>query len=230
MQQNKKLVIIAVVAIAIVGSAIYYFSVGGLLPSKKVNVAPENKPRVVIEENLVIPKTEKISEAEGKVTNFGAADAVEVPLAPKNDSEKVIVPKAILTVKSSYDLAQSQAAKWAADAQLVFIKSLGAITLDGKSSQWQLAFFSPVKKGKGYEIIIQADQIASEKEITSNAKSANFPKNWYDSDEAIKSIQTMPQFANATISFISFTYDPDSEGWLYVLANSDGQTTSMPVR
>lgn len=228
--QNKKFTIIAVIAIAIVGSTLYYFSVGGLLPSKKINVTPENKPRVITEENLVIPKTEKISDAEGKQTNFGSANAVEVLLVPKNEGEKMIVLKAILTVKGSYDLAQPEAVKWASDAQLVFIKSLGAITLDGKSSQWQLAFFSPAKKGKGYEIIIQADQITSKREIASTAKSDNFPKNWYDSDGAIKSIQTMPQFTNATISFISFTYDPDSQGWLYVLANSDGQTTSMPVR
>ena len=73
-----------------------------------------------------------------------------------------MVSKAVLTVKGSYNL-EARSGKWSSDAKLVFVKSLGAITLEGKSSQWQIVFMSKTKTGKGYEIIVQEDQVVSQK-------------------------------------------------------------------
>src|SRR3989304_8744998 len=171
---NKTLVIILAVLIAIVvlAAGFYAISPNGFKnvisklkeTGKSINLISE-KPKV-IEEKLVIPETQKITGAEGRVVNEGS---VAVPLVPENESEKVVVYKAVLTVKGSYNLAASEAQKWSSDAKLVFIKSLGAITLEGKSSQWQLAFSSVIKKGKGNEVIIQGAQIVSKKQIRSTA-------------------------------------------------------------
>lgn len=227
MEQNKKLVVILIVIIVIVAIGTILYSLGGLPSFKKLLPSPkvEEKPKV-IEENLVIPDTQKIVVGEGRTVTEGAVD---VSLVPKTEGEKVIVEKAVLTVKGSYALANAETLKWSSDAKLVFIKSLGAVTLEGKSSQWQLAFSSKIKSKKGYEVIIQADQIVSKKEIDSTAVGAELPKNWYDSDGAIKSLQNLPQFSDATISSVSFIYDLDSKGWFYGLSTSRG-VTSIAVR
>ena len=236
---NKTLIIILAVLVVVVvlAAGFYAISPNGFKnvisklkeTGKSINLISE-KPKVV-EEKLVIPETQKITGAEGKVVNEGS---VAVPLVPENESEKVIVSKAVLTVKGSYDLANPEAQKWSSDAKLVFIKSLGAITLEGKSSQWQLAFSSASAKAtadksktkqKGYEIIIQADQIVSKKEIESTAVGADLPKNWKDSDEAIKTLQEMPQYNNVSISAINFFYNTDAKEWRYGFSTSIGSVS-----
>lgn len=225
---HKKRVITSlavIVAIIVGGVMIYSFKGTGRFKGFSGRETPVPTP-LVVEEQLIIPETKQISGTEGRIVTEGAVD---VPLVPTSEGEKVIVQKAVLTVKGSYDLANPEAVTWSGDAKLVFIKSLGAITLEGKSSQWQLAFSSKTKATKGYEIIIQGDKIVSKKEIDSTAVGADLPKNWYDSDGAIKSLQGSPQFASATISSIQFAYDLDSKGWLYALSTSRG-VTSIVVR
>ena len=221
--QNKKIiyVIIAIVIVLTIG-IIYIFD---LLPESLKKTIFFGPKGTVIEENLVIPNTEKIAVVEGRFVSPGT---YQTPLVPKSDAEEIIAPKAVYTARNGYDVSINEARKWSADAKLIFIKSLGAITLEGKSSQWQIVFGSKTKK-KGYEIIIQADKVVSQKEIPSDSFGYDLPKNWYDSGEAIKSLQTMPQFSDAAVSSISFYYNTDGKNWGYGLATSRG-TTSMPVR
>ncbi len=179
------------------------------------------KPRV-IGENLAVPNTKEITGVDGR---FGSEGSINVPILPKSGEEKVVVSKAVLTVKGSYVLAVFEAQKWSADAKLVMVRSLGAVTIDGKSSQWQLAFSSASKKGKGYEIIIQADQIISQKEIGSTVGGADLPINFKDSDKAIVVLQELPEYSEATISSISLYYNTDGKFWRYTLATSRGATS-----
>lgn len=220
---NKKIIILIVFILIVVGlvAAFMIFPEFGSKISRVVDLKPD-KPIVIENEQLVIPNTQKITGGEGSVVGQGG---VAVLLVPKSENEKVIVPKAILTVKDSYDLAKLEAEKWANDAVPVFIKSLGAVTLEGKSSEWQLAFSSAIKKGKGYEIIIQADQIVSKKEINSTATGANLPKNWIDSGEAVKKLQAMPQYGTVSISTINFFYNADAKEWRYGFSTSVGATS-----
>jgi len=177
-----------------------------------------------IEENLIIPDTKSVSTADALAIN----DAQEVPIAPQNNGERVIVPNATLTLKESYTKVLPEITAWSSDAKLVFVKSLGTVTLEGKSSEWQIVFGSKIKK-KGYEIILQGDKEVSSKEVDSNFYGFSLPKNWYDAGDAIKSLQTLPQFANATISGINFSYNSDGKIWVYGLATSKG-ATAIPVR
>lgn len=223
--QNKNAIYIifgGIIILAVV--VILYFT--GLIPKgaiKKFEFKPEEKPRVV-EENLVVPETKKITGGEGRIVNEGT---VAVPLVPKNEGEKVIVSKAILTVKSSYDLAFPEAQKWSADAKLVFIKSLGAVTLEGKSSQWQLAFSSKKKLKKGYEIIVQEDKVASQKEIDSTAKGFDFPTNMPDSGEFVKKLQERLAYSDATLSSFLLASTPESTDvkWWFSISTSKGTVT-----
>lgn len=215
MKKNLFIIIIALVILAVGVSIAFWGSRTGR------KVAIQGTPRV-IEETPVIPDTQEVSMADARILEQGA---VSVPLVPKTEGERVIVPRAKLTMKGVCDRALPETAKWSPDAKLVFIKSLGAITLEGKSSQWQLVFSSKTKKGRGYEVIVQEDRIVSQKEITSTAVGADMPKEWYDSDGAIKSLQSLPQFLDATIWAINFFYDRDSEWWMYVIATSVGNTS-----
>ena len=220
---SKVKIILIIIIIAALGSVFYWLG-----SDKKIMVAPADEARKarVIQEKLTIPDTTSFTGAEGRVVDQGS---VAVALVPKSDAEKVIVPGAELSVKGSYDFAQPEASKWSSDAKLVFIKSLGAVTLDGKSSQWQIAFSSKTKKSRGYEIIVQKNKIVSQKEIESAATGTDIPANWFDSGEAIKTIQDMPQYNNASISAINFFYNFDAKEWKYGISTSAG-VTSIRVR
>lgn len=220
---NKKIyIILAVIILAIIGAGSVYFltkNSGGL-----GNIIGTTEKPKVIEETLVIPDTQKVTATEGRFVKEGD---VNVPLMPKSEGEKVIVAKAVLTVKGSHDLAVVEAKKWASDALPVFVKSLGAVTLEGKSSQWQLVFVSKSKTQKGYEVIIQADQIVSKKEIDSNAIGAELPNNLKDSSDSIKMLQELPQFSDTTISSITLYYNVDGKIWRYALSTSKGTTSTL---
>lgn len=221
---TKKVLTFSLIAVIVIILVIAVFYAFGGWPSFKLPTSEkkvEEKPKIV-EENLVIPDTKKITGTEGRFVNDGAVD---VKLVPQSEGEKVIVPKAVLTVKGSYDLAAVEAGKWSSDAKLVFIKSLGAVTLEGKSSQWQLAFSAKSKLKKGYEVIIQADQIVSKKEIDSTAVGADLPKNWKDLGEIIKELQTHPFYQDATVSGVNFYLNPDDKNWYYGLATSKGASS-----
>ena len=220
---NKKTIyiVLGVIIIAALVAVALYVS-GVVKPPSFKEVKKADKPRV-IEENLVIPDTKNIVGTEARMITD--TDAVDVPLVPKNEGEKVIVAKAVLTIKGAYYLAAPEAQSWSDDATPVFIKSLGAVTLEGKSSQWQIAFASADKKA-GYEVVIQGDKIVSQKEIESTILGAALPENLKDSDTAIVALQELPQFSDATISSINLYYNTDGKVWRYTLSTSRG-TTSM---
>lgn len=216
LHSTKIAVFLATIVVLIIGW-FYLFSI------KDKVIVSQNQGGRVIEERLEIPNTTSLTGTEGRVVEQGS---VAVALMPKNDNERVIVPNAALTIKQSYDLALPEALKWTADVKLVFIKSLGAITLEGKSSQWQIAFSPKTKTGKGYEIIIQKDQIVSQKEVLSMAVGADVPNNFADRDSswAIAQLASIPQFESSSISLISLTYSTDAKAWDYVIANSFGNS------
>lgn len=224
--QNKNLVILLVILILIIVGAVavyFIFPEFGSKVARVVDIRPE-KPQV-IEEKLVIPNTQKINGIEGRFGNEITETTIQTPLVPKTEAEKVIVSKAVLTAKGSYDLAKTEAGKWSTDAKPVFIKSLGAVTLEGKSSQWQLAFSSKTKLKKGYEVIIQADQIVSMREIESTVVGANLPENLPDLGGIIKELQSHPLYQDVTVSAISLYLNPDDKKWYYNLTTSRGAST-----
>lgn len=218
---TKNKIIIALVIIVSSVFAVYLWKVS---PSFKNVVTFYEKPHVV-EETLVVPETKQIEMAAGRTPS---TDRYAVPLAPVTDGDKVVVPNAVLTLKGSYDVAKPKAEAWSSDARLVFVTSQGAVTLDGKSSMWQVVFGSASRE-KGYEVVIQGDKVVSEKEIPTGEYGYNLPTNWYDANDAIGSIQSLPQFSNATVSSINFFYNRDAKRWGYALGTSRG-TTSMPVK
>ena len=217
--ENERRRYAAVIAgVIIIALVIYFFD---LFPDlvKKLEFGQKGK---VIEDNLTIPDTQKISGIEGRFVLPGIA---EVKLHPKSEAETVIVSRAVLTVKGAYDKSLSEALNWQSDAKLSFIKSLGSVTLEGKSSQWQIIFVSKAAKGNGYEIIIQGSEIVSKKQIEAMViVGGEAPKNFSerDSNWAIGQMAPIPQFSEASISAINFSYNSDAKGWDYIIANSFG--------
>ncbi len=207
----------AVVIMLAVGAYFFFFTEKGKDDARQILDKP-----LVVEETLVIPDTQEITGIEGR---FGVEGSINVPLVPMNKGDTVIVSKAVLTVKGSYDLSAPEAEKWSADATLAMVRSLGAVTLEGKSSQWQLLFSSNTKKSKGYEIIIQADKIVSEKEIDSTVVGAELPTSFKDSGKAIVVLQELPQYSDATISALNLYYNTDGKFWRYTLSTSNGSTS-----
>lgn len=179
---------------------------------------------VIVQENLVIPDTQQIGVISFRfIIDYGAYN---VPLVPKDDSERVIFPNAIFTLKEAHTKSLESVINWASDAKLAGIRSIGSITLEGRSSMWQIAYGSYIKQ-KGYEIIIQGDSIVSQKEVAwiGDDYGHNIPMNWYDSEGAIKILQELPQFSDATASSITLFYNQDGNIWRYTLATSFGGTS-----
>lgn len=181
------------------------------------------KPVIVVDEKLVIPETTKVVPNAGRTVEQGIIDA---PLNP--DRGEVVSARAILTLKGGYDKALIEALVWAPDAALVFEKSLGVLTAEGKSGEWQVTFGSKAKKA-GFEVLVYGDTIAAKKEIHSTIYGFALPQNWYDSGDALLSLYSSPRYKEATVSSINFYYDTDEKKWSYVLATSNG-TNSMWVK
>lgn len=196
------------------------------VPETKKQFAGKTEPTVVKEE-LQIPKVKRVSVTSGRAVE-GSETRVETPLVPMTEGEKVIVPLAVYTVKGAYELALKEALSWKSDAKPSFVKSSGAVTVDGKSSQWQVAYVSASASKKSYVVVIQGDAVVSKQEVDSTAVGASLPKTWYDSDEALKRLAELPQFVNATISVIQFFYNADAKVWRYVIQTSSG-TTSLEL-
>ncbi len=214
--------VVLLVIIVAAGTGAYYFLFNSPAASPAAPATSQSAGGRVITENLTLPNTTSVSAAEGSMVMPGA---VAVPLVPENESEKVIVPNAVLTVKGTLAVAEPEAKKWASDARLVFVKSLGAVTLEGKSSQWQAIYDSRVKK-KGYEIIVRGGGVISRKEIESSARGGALPETWQDSDYPIRVLQNLPQFADATVSSITLSYNADGDLWRYNLFTSRGPTST----
>ncbi len=223
--RRKRIIIfaIAILILAVLFRFIFpekFSRLADFLTGKKVNL--ENLQPKVVEENIVPPQPRKILSTTGRMISAGP---VETPIIPKNSGEEVIIPQAILTAKGVYNAALPEAQKWSSSAKLVFIKSIGALALNGKSDGWQIVFGSKMKKGKGYEMIFGGDKIISQKEIDSVATGADLPSAWRDSDAALMILRQTPNFSGATVSSINFFYNIDAKIWQYAFATSKGTTT-----
>ncbi len=211
----KKNIFFAVaVLVVIVAGGIVFF---GIMNAGR-KVAVQGKPRI-IEEKLVIPDTQTVHETEARMLE---QTGVAVPLVPKSEEEKVVVVHAELTLKEGYAVAANAARTWDGAALLVFVKSLGTVTLEGKSSSWQVLFYSPDKKNTGYEVILQGKEIVSKKEVASNAEGAAVPQTWKDLGDVILELQQHPLYQNASMVSASFHLNPDNKKWYYGILTSKG--------
>lgn len=224
--QDKKNILIAailLIVVAVIILIIFSFK-KDVVDNQPVESSKSFKGRI-INDNIKIPDTTNVNNNEGEIVPRGE---YSIKLQPQSETEQVFISKAKLTIKEAYVLAEKEADKWSGDQKLIFIKSNGALGLDGMASSWQLIYGSSQKE-KGYEIIISADKIISTKEINSEVGGFDLPVGWYDSSMAIASLQNLPQFKDETISAISFYYSQPASSWAYGLANGQ-KTTSMWVK
>jgi hypothetical protein len=216
--ESGKLVVLALLLVVLV------LSVGGYLFMRRKNIiggqVSEIKTKRVIVEQMYVPNTQSVNMVDARLST---QKRNEVPINPELSNVEVVVGQAKLTIKEGYSLAETYALKWSADAKLAFIKSLGTVTPEGKSTEWQVMFYSSVKK-KSYEVIVWEDKVVSEKELNSELVGQELPKNWFDSSDAIISLRSSPQFATGTVSSINFFYNSDSKDWIYGLQTSLGGT------
>ena len=221
---NKKVWVIGgIVAMLVLVGVAYIFKPSLLnMFTQKIGIDVERP--MVIDEKPVLPDTMEIKSSDRFTVIEGNT---QTPLVPKSDGERVVVTKAVFTVKGAFDFSKTEASQWSENAKLAYVKSLGAITLDGKSSEWQVIYVSSDKdkKGKGYEVVIFGDQVLSKKEIDTSFIGADVIDDIKDSDMAIVVLQELPQYSSATLSAINFYYNNDVKSWRYNLVTSSGAVT-----
>jgi len=226
--KDKKNLIIAgivILIIAVIVLAIFLFRKSG--PSNMSIFDLKTFKGQIIDDVIKIPDTTSITNTEGEFVPRGEYN---IKIRPQSEREEVYISKAKLTLKMAYDFVTPEVVKWADDQKLVFIKSNGALGLDGRSSSWRLVYTSK-QKNMAYEVIISSDKIVSAKEINSVISGFDLPNNWYDSYEAIASLRNLSQFTDDTVSAISFYYSISEKSWAYGLAtDNDKKTTSMWVK
>lgn len=208
----------------VLGSLMLALLIGGGAFFFRHSLPFASRTGIAVEETLRIPETERIDGHAGRTVTPGAYDA---PLDAKS-GEGIVSSRAVHTLKGSYAVANVRSLAWADDAALISIQSLGAVTEEGKSGEWQL-FFGSASRGAGFEVIVFGDRVASEKEVASVLEGYPVPVEWYDSGDALASLRDMPQFSDATVSSLHFFHNEDGERWGYALSTSEG-TVSMPVR
>jgi hypothetical protein len=226
--KNKKLILLIALGLfllVIIIFIVWFFNKPAL---KNTGVFdPKTFKGVIIDDVVKVPDTLQVAPNEGEVVARGE---YSVKLRPQSEKDQVYITKAKLSLKEAYNFTKEAALAWSSDQKLIFIRSNGALGLDGKASSWQIAYGS-AKKRKAYEIIIEADKVISEKEVDTQNFGQETPLNWYDSNEAIASLPNLAQFTFDTVSAISFYYSQAAESWAYGLATGSGQkTTSMWVK
>jgi hypothetical protein len=222
--KDKKNILIVAIILIIIIVIIFIVLAFKKNPSSLSTFNSQTFKGQVINDNIKIPNTTEVTSNEGEVVPRGEYN---IKLQPQSEVDTAVITKAKLTLKEAYNLSIAEAVKWSNDAKLVFIKSNGALGLDGKASSWQLVYGSAIKKA-GFEIIMAENQIVSAKEIISESSGFDLPANWYDSYDAIATLN-LPQFSQDTISAISFYYSGANQSWAYGLANGE-KTTSMWVQ
>ena len=188
---------------------------------------PQRAKRAIFDNERSIVET----PAPRTVTNISLNDgrkAVSTGESVALSSGEHLIIEGGKTLKEAYAIAFPVASVWASDAKLVYIRSLGTVTIEGVSSGWEVAFGSKEKK-KGYVVSVVNSLVASEGETISSVYGYDVPERWYDAGEAIKAFRGLPQFADVTISGLNFYYNKDGKKWGYAVSSSVG-TVSVPVR
>lgn len=211
--QNKKWIAVLAIVFFLITLVVYYGDI------KKVQDAILKKD-IIIKESPAPRIFESAKALDGRTPSSAGEN---VPVI----SDRNTIIESGKTLKESYFIAETDALLWSRDAKLVYIRSLGTVTMQGISSGWEVVFGSKEKK-KGYVIAVVNGAIASRGEVAINSSGYDLPKNWFDADEALKAISTLSQFKDVTISGINF-YNEDSKHWGYAVSHSKG-TESIPVR
>lgn len=200
------------IVISVIGVVLYY---GGPRNAERAIFYNER----IVRENPAPRVVDSVSVASGrKIISTGEA-------IPFIGDERVVIDGG-KTLKESYMIAGPIALTWAEDAKLVYVHSLGTVTAEGVSSGWEIVFGSKTKM-KGYVITVVGGKIIEEKEAISTSFGFGLPKNWYDSEDAIKSLQSLSQFSDATLNSLIFFYSEDGDVWQYALSTSRGNTTMI---
>lgn len=215
----KNKIFIFIVIVAVIFIAVIWYAYQNSPTFKESTTFWESAK--VIDEKIVIPKTEVVDTIDARI---GGTGGQSIALVPKTKGEEVVVPNAELTLRNALTLALVAGKTWASDAKPVYIKSLGVVTLEGKSSTWQVMSGSRTKK-VGYEVIVQGPQILSEREVFSSDFGGILPESWKDLDVIIKELQSHPLYKDATISGVSFYYDNKTKTWYYGIQTSKGMSS-----
>lgn len=218
MTTTKKIILVFCALLFILGGGLFFYY-------QTTSLRYSGPKTVHVNEPFIASDIKEVSVRDGRSV---LPSAYNTPLNPDATRMDVTSEIAIFSIKMAYGKVLSDATNWSSDAALVYIKSLGVITSEGYSGEWQIVFGSKLKNS-GYEILVYGDKVVSQKEISGTAFGYPIPINWYDSGDALISLRTLPQFARATVSAISFFYNEDGKRWGYALSTSSG-TISMPVK
>lgn len=213
-EHKRDYFVIGAIIAAVIFAAVYY---GGFRNAKRAIFDGER----VIKETPLPRAIERVSVVDGRSVMSTGENIALV-------SREHVIIEGGKTLKEGYAIAEPEARSWATDAKLVYIHSLGTVTIDGVSSGWEVVFGSKIKK-KGYMVSVVGGMVVDKRDVISTSSGYTLPSDWYDAAEAVKSIQTLPQFKDATISGLNFYYNEDGKRWGYAISSSNG-TVSIPVR
>ncbi|NTW22241.1 hypothetical protein HGA34_01695 [Candidatus Falkowbacteria bacterium] len=221
MQKKNKVIILSVIGSILLLTVILVF-----VQSRTFKrLAPLLIGGRVIEEELTIPELKSATDVDGRLMS---SSRFLTPLVPKSARDRVIVPLADLTLKQGLAVARLNAGYWSDDAKLMYAKSSGAVTLEGKSSQW-LYVFGSEKKRAALGVVVRGKEVVANLELAADNYGHDLPGDWLDVSEAIASLANTPGLSDRSIGGLALYHNEDSKKWSFGIALDKGQSTSVPL-
>ncbi|OIP22198.1 hypothetical protein COX95_03445 [bacterium CG_4_10_14_0_2_um_filter_33_32] len=143
----------------------------------------------------------------------------------QGDVKKIFdISDTLLTANEAYKVAMVKAKAWQDDAGLASIRLIApSVDNDGKSSSWEMAFYS-VKSKSGYKVLIKDGNIASSQGIalavTDTLKGA-----WLDSPIVLERVLNSSGDESPDIKDLNLSYFKNEHKWIWSVNYKKGNIT-----
>jgi hypothetical protein len=123
---------------------------------------------------------------------------------------------------SAYDLALARAKQWESDAAPMEVN-----LNDVSGGAWTFIFVSQKNKGKGFQVAVNGQAIASANEIVFQGSGTPLPANIISPDDAMAKVRSIPGFANATFVNLQMIYNVSAKQWYWGVKTATGATLTI---
>jgi hypothetical protein len=147
----------------------------------------------------------------GNLSQGGSSNSSATPLAAQ-----------VASPVNAYDLALARAKQWESDAAPMEVN-----LNDVSGGAWTFIFVSQKNKGKGFQVAVNGQTVASANEIVFQGSGTLLPANIISPDDAMAKVRSIPGFANATFVSLQMIYNVSAKQWYWGVKTATGATLTI---
>lgn len=153
----------------------------------------------------------------------GGATVLTPATVPEGSSSSASAGITQVTLsRSAYEIALAGASTWHPDAAL-----LKMVLADAASNTWKFTFVSAKNKGKGFEVVVDGQNIVRANEVAISGGGTALPMNVVSPDQAIATARTVPGYGTATITSVEMVYNATAHQWYWGIKTASGTTLTV---